>query len=113
MESKVSGYQNTEDKYDNGPFLLQRGGHEFNIITPLLEIYHSESEYRRSCKIDNRDILEILQSDFDNVDQVVDKYVDFIEFDEHLMKCKSESNRSAPSQKETPRPATPPTEKQV
>ena len=47
---------------------------------PVLEMYHSESDYRVSWQVDNKDIIEILASDFDNVDEVMKKYADFAAF---------------------------------
>lgn len=81
MESKVSGSHNMEDKYGEGPFILERSGQSFNIVTPVIEIYHSESEYKTSCRVDNKDILDILESDFENVDRIVEKYFDVMDFD--------------------------------
>jgi hypothetical protein len=36
--------------------------------------------------IDNKDILEVIESDFDNVDAIVSKYVNLNNFEEHLGK---------------------------
>ena len=41
MESKVAGFHNTEDKYGEGPYVLERSGQSFNIVPPIIEILHS------------------------------------------------------------------------
>lgn len=53
---------------------------------PVLEIHHSESEYKESTHIENKDILEIIECDFDNADQIVRKYFDLSLLEQHLGK---------------------------
>ena len=94
MEGKVSGMQNSEDRYVEGELVFERNGQQFSIILPSVEIYHSESDYKASWHIDNKDILEILDTDFDNVETVVQKYADFEAFERYLEQSqKEESSR--------------------
>ena len=93
MESKVTGSHNMEEKYGEGPFILERSGQSFNIVPPVVEIYHSESEYKTCCRINNKDILDTLENDFENVDRIVEKYFDVMDFDEHLRNTKPQSHR--------------------
>lgn len=60
MEGKVSQWQNAEERYNEGPHLLERNGQQFTINLPCLELYHSESDYRISLGVDNRDIIEMI-----------------------------------------------------
>lgn len=47
------------------------------INIPQIEIYHSESDYRVQLAVDNKDILEMLDSDLDDTESIIKKYFDF------------------------------------
>jgi len=47
---------------------------------------HSETEFKQAVILDNKDIMEIIDSDFDNAETILSKYFDFLTFDEHLGK---------------------------
>ena len=67
MESKVINSDNREAKYSEEPYTFERSGHNLTIQLPRLEIYHAESDFKRSLLIDNNDIWDILETDFENV----------------------------------------------
>ena len=90
MESKVESMHNAEQRYANEEYIFERSGQQFSIILPSVEIYHSESDYRASYNIDNKDILEILECDFDNIDTIMEKYTDFETFEKHLSQHSNE-----------------------
>lgn len=70
--------QNTEERYNNSnPYLLERAGQQLVINIPQIEIYHSESDYRVQLAVDNKDILEMLDSDLDDAESIIKKYFDF------------------------------------
>jgi hypothetical protein len=95
MEGKVSGMHNSEDRYVEGELFFERNGQQFSIILPSVEIYHSESDYKTSWHIDNKDILEILDTDFDNVETVVQKYAEFEAFERYLEQSQKEESSRA------------------
>lgn len=76
MESRMSGGENREVKYEEGPHCFERGPHQLTITLPRLEIFHAESDFKRSLLIDNSDILDIVDSDFENAEGIVGKYLD-------------------------------------
>jgi hypothetical protein len=74
MEGKMGHSSNSEAKYQEVPFLFERGGQQLAINLPYLELLHSESEYRQNVYLENSDIIDILDSDFDNVEHILKKY---------------------------------------
>lgn len=68
------------------PYLFERSGQQLAINLPYLELLHSESEYRQNVYLDNKDILEILDSDFDNVQTILRKYYSMETLEEQLGK---------------------------
>jgi hypothetical protein len=67
MDAKVGHSSNTEIRYQEIPYLLERSGQQLAINLPYLELLHSESDYRENVYLENKDILDILDSDFDNI----------------------------------------------
>ena len=80
----MSGIENKEMKYDEGPHQFERGSHKLSIIIPRLEIYHAESDFKRSLLIDNTNILDIIDSDFENVENIIGKYLDPQDLEDHI-----------------------------
>lgn len=86
MEAKVGHSTNGEARYQEVPYIFERSGQQLAINLPHVELLHSDSEYRQNVYIDNQDILEIIESDFDNVEQIVQKYFDLEALEEQLGK---------------------------
>lgn len=84
MEAKVGHATNSEARYSEAPYVFERSGQQLAINLPCLELLHSDSEYRQTASIDNQDILEIIESDFDNVEQIFHKYFDLEALEEQL-----------------------------
>lgn len=76
MEAKVGHSTNTEARYQEVPYVFERSGQQLAINLPYIELLHSDSDYRQNVYIENQDILDIIDSDFDNVEQIVHKYYD-------------------------------------
>jgi hypothetical protein len=68
------------------PYLFEKSGQQLAVNLPYLELLHSESEYRQNVYLDNKDILEILDSDFDNVETILHKYYSMETLEEQLGK---------------------------
>lgn len=47
---------------------------------PVLEICSEINNCKQTTTLDNKDILEILNSNFENGDEILDKYFDQLEF---------------------------------
>lgn len=86
MEAKVGHASNGEPKYQEVPYIFERSGQQLAINLPYVELLHSDSDYRQSAHLDNQDILEVIESDFDNVEQIVHKYFDLEALEEQLGK---------------------------
>lgn len=48
MDSKIGHNNNSEIRYQEVPYLLERSGQQLAINLPYLELLHSESEYRQN-----------------------------------------------------------------
>jgi hypothetical protein len=86
MEGKIGHNSNSEARYQEVPYLFERSGQQLAVNLPYLELLHSESEYRQNVYLENKDILEILDSDFDNVEQILHKYYSMETLEEQLGK---------------------------
>jgi hypothetical protein len=86
MDSKIGHSSNTEVRYQEVPYLFERSGQQLAVNLPFLELLHSESEYRQNVYLENKDILDILDSDFDNVEQIFRKYYSVEELEGQLGK---------------------------
>mgnify|MGYP000120832422 CR=1 FL=1 len=60
---------------------------------PTLEVFHSETDYRANYQISNRDIVSILDNDFDNVEEIVEKYVDLNAFEKEVKPSEAEPEK--------------------
>lgn len=76
MEAKIGHSANSEARYQEVPYIFERSGQQLAINLPYIELLHSDSDYRQNVYIENQDILDIIESDFDNVEQIVHKYFD-------------------------------------
>jgi phosphoribosyl-AMP cyclohydrolase len=66
--------------------LFEKAGQQLVLNMPTIEIYHSESEYKQTELIDNKDILDVIEADFDNVEAIFSKYFNEKAFQETVGK---------------------------
>jgi hypothetical protein len=51
-------------------------GQLLTINLPYVEFHHVESNYSQRVQLLNKEIIEIVETVFDNVSAIVDKYLD-------------------------------------
>jgi hypothetical protein len=76
IESRASHFANNEAKYQNIEYYFERMGQLLTINLPYVEFHHVESNYSQRVQLLNKEIIEIVETVFDNVATIVDKYLD-------------------------------------
>ena len=51
------------------------------MTVPVLEIISESERVMQTSIVENRDILDIINNSFENVDEILDKYFDQLEFE--------------------------------
>jgi hypothetical protein len=51
-------------------------GQLFKISLPYVEFQHAESNYSQRVQLLNKEIIEIVETTFNNVGSIVDKYLE-------------------------------------
>ena len=57
-------------------YSFERLGQLLHVVLPYLEFSHVESDFNQKLNILNKQILDIVESNFDNVGEIVEKYLD-------------------------------------
>ncbi len=74
LKEKAMAFTNSEQKYQNLGYKFEKIGTQFKINLPYLEFSHIESNFKHTAQLTNKDILDILSQQFDNVHDIVYKY---------------------------------------
>ena len=76
IESRAGHLSNSESKYQNIDYSFDRLGQQFVVSLPVLEFEHHGANFLQKVNLLNKEILETLDCNFDNIDALVDKYLD-------------------------------------
>jgi hypothetical protein len=76
IESRASHFSNNEAKYQNIEYYFERMGQLLRISLPYVEFHHAESNFSQRVQLLNKEIIEIVETGFDNLATIVEKYLD-------------------------------------
>lgn len=86
LDSKYSNQVNNETKYQKIEYNFERAGQILTIALPFLEFSHLETGFRQVVSLENKEILDIIEKEFDNLNEIVEKYLDQSKLEHELGK---------------------------
>lgn len=92
MDAKVGRTDNPEPKYAQLPLEFEMAGQKLALVFPYLEVAHAETGYKQSVGLENKEILESIDSDFDNADKLFAKYFNAQAFEQHLKTAREQAS---------------------